>query len=37
LLKHGSIEELIAEYKKTNNPRYKNRAMELMKNSKNKI
>jgi hypothetical protein len=36
LLKHGSIEELIAEYKKTNNPRYKSRAMELMKNSKAK-
>ena len=37
LLKHGSIEELIAEYKKTNNPRYKSRAMELMKNSKNNL
>jgi len=31
LLANGSIEELIAEYKKTNNPRYKKKAMELMK------
>ena len=31
LLKSGTIEELIAEYKKTNNPRYKTKAMELMK------
>jgi len=30
LLANGSIEELIAEYKKTNNPRYKKKAMELM-------
>jgi len=31
LLKHGSIEELIAEYKRTNNPRYKQKAMQLIK------
>ena len=31
LLANGTIEELIAEYKKTNNPRYKKKAMELMK------
>jgi hypothetical protein len=34
LLAHGTIEELIAQYKKTNNPRYKSKAMELMKNIK---
>lgn len=37
LLKNGTIEELIAEYKKTNNPRYKSRSMELMKHSKSKL
>jgi len=34
LLQNGSIEELIEQYKKTNNPRYKKRAMELMKQHK---
>jgi len=34
LLRNGSIEELIAQYKKTNNPRYKKKAMELMRSNK---